>query len=625
MKAMHVTRLLSLVLALALVFTAAPSAHAFTLEGKETAPAGAIDRLPDAPEIGGTAPILNADELDPIEETEPNNSAAQAQVVPLDTILVGETSAEDKQDVYKFTLNKTSDISFTSYSSAPNMIFAIFAMSDSTTEFIRLATCLYYGLEDDVYVDAINIRLQADTYYLVVQQTDVEGGPDAYAGPLFYSLNLHIHDLTVTETKEPTCIEEGYKEYACGCREKLEKLPHNYVAGTAVPPTCTESGYTPYTCSTEGCTATQQDNFVNPLGHEMDEDTLTFLPETKEHSYSCTRCEETVKDQCNFEKDTATGKYLCTVCGGEAGTMVFRLAGDDRIRTSMAIADALKEELGVAKFDTVIVASALNFPDALTGSYLATVKNAPILLTYDAVNADVVSYITLNMDYDGTVYILGGESAVSGDFEYRLKELDITYKRLAGSDRFGTNLAILKEAGGVLDSDLVICTAYGFADSLSASASGKPILLVGDKLTEEQKEFLKENASGFFCVIGGTGVVSEALVEELNPYAAADIVRLAGRDRYETSVLVAQRFYPAPTDVVLAYARNYPDGLCGGPLAHRMDAPLILTDGNCSWANSYMTDLALKGGLVLGGSSLIEDAIVRTLFSLAENEPIPAK
>ena len=621
MKAMHVTRLLSLVLALALVFTAAPSAHAFTLEGKEIAPAGAIDQLPDAPEIGGTAPILNADELDFVEETEPNNSAAQAQVVPLDTILVGETNAEDKQDVYKFTLNETSDILFTSYSSAPNMIFGIFALSGGSA----LATCRYYGMVDDAYVDAIDIRLQADTYFLVVQQTDVKGGPAAYAGPLFYSLDLHICDLTVTETKEPTCIEEGYKKYACGCYDKLEKLPHNYVAGTAVPPTCTESGYTPYTCSTEGCTATQQDDFVNPLGHEMDKDTLTFLSETKEHSYSCARCEETIKDQCSFEKDTATGKYLCTVCGGEPGTMVLRLAGDDRIKTSMAIANELKEELGVAKFDTVIVASAQNFPDALAGSYLATVKEAPILLTSDRYNADVVSYITLNMDYDGTVYILGGASAVSEDFEYRLKELDITYKRLAGPDRFSTNLAILKEAGGVLDSDLVICTAYGFADSLSASASGKPILLVGDKLTKEQHAFLKENASGFFCVIGGTSVVSENIVKELTPYASADIVRLAGRDRYETSVLVAQRFYPNPSEVVLAYAQNYPDGLCGGPLAHHIQAPLILTDGNCSWANSFMTDLPLTGGLVLGGSILIEDTIVRTLFSLAENEPIPTK
>ena len=618
MKSLHLVRLVSLVLALTLVFAAAPGAAAFTLEGKETAPAAEAALLPEMPEASGSAPLLNADP-DYILETEPNNEAGQAQVVPLDSLLVGETSASDQQDVFKFTLPRTSDISFVSYSSAPNMIFALFDLN-----YNWLITCKYYGLDEDAYVDAILCKLEAGTYYLVVKQTDMENGPAAYAGPLDYSLDLHVHDLTPVETVEATCMADGYVRYACGCAEKIEKTDHTYVAGTPVPPTCTESGYTPYACSTEGCPATEEREFVDPLGHEMDEDTLQFQAATKEHSYTCTRCEETVTESCEFEKNDE-GFYLCTVCGGQAGTMVFRLAGEDRIETSMAVADALKEELGVNKFDTVIVASALNFPDALTGSYLATVKQAPILLTYDAVNADVVSYITLNMDYDGTVYILGGESAVSADFEDRLKELDITYKRLAGTDRFGTNLAILKEAGSVLDSDLVVCTAYGFADSLSASASGKPILLVGDKLTEEQHTFLKDNASGFFCVIGGTGVVSEAIEEELNTYAAADIVRLAGRDRYETSVLVAERFYSAPSDAVLAYARNYPDGLCGGPLAYFQQAPLILTDGNCSWANSYMATREFTGGLVLGGSGLIEDSIVRTLFALSENEPVPSK
>ena len=40
----------------------------------------------------------------------------------------------------------------------------------------------------------------------------------------------------------------------------------------------------------------------------------------------------------------------------------------------------LKEVLGVEKFETIIIASGANFADALAGSYLATVKSAPILL-----------------------------------------------------------------------------------------------------------------------------------------------------------------------------------------------------------------------------------------------------
>lgn len=616
MKSTHIVRILSVMLSLVLVFSAVPTANAFTFEGKASAPADEKAPLPDFLEAGGDAPILMADEVEYVAETEPNNSAAQANVVELNTILVGETSAEDMSDFYKFTLPETSDISFVSASSAPNMIFGLFPPEGGSA----LATCVYYGQEEDFYIDAIICTLEAGTYYLLVQQTNVENGPAAYSGPLSYALELHVHDYTIVESAEPTCTAAGYRAFACGCVEELPMLSHTYAAGTPVPPTCTENGYTPYTCS--ACHATTTDDFVEPLGHDLIEDNLVIDTEAKTHSFTCNRCEKSVAEPCAFEEEPDTGIYYCSVCGADAGTVVFRIYGETRVETSLAIANALKEELETAKFDTVIVASALNFPDALTGSYLAAVKDAPILLTYEAVHADTVAYITQNMSYDGTVYILGGESAVSTDFENRLTELGIAYKRLAGTDRFGTNLAILAEAGVTAGQDVLVCTSAGFADSLSASAAGLPILLVGSTLTEDQKEFLS-GTEGKLILIGGTSAVSSEVEAELTAYGETE--RLAGSSRYETSVLVAERFYPAPSAVVLAYAQNYPDGLCGGPLAYRLGAPLILTDGNSSWASSYMAWRDIEGGYVLGGSILVEDRTVRTLFDMEDNEPIPKK
>ena len=59
-------------------------------------------------------------------------------------------------------------------------------------------------------------------------------------------------------------------------------------------------------------------------------------------------------------------------------------------------ADTLKDELGVSKFQNVIVASGTGFADALAGSYLAAQKNAPILLVRGANVNDVKNYIKYN-------------------------------------------------------------------------------------------------------------------------------------------------------------------------------------------------------------------------------------
>ena len=303
-----------------------------------------------------------------------------------------------------------------------------------------------------------------------------------------------------------------------------------------------------------------------------------------------------------------------------APVTVTRIAGADRIGTSLGLADQLKKTLGVAQFDTVIVASALNFPDALTGSYLAAVKSAPILLTYEAANARIREYIEANLADDGTVYILGGSTAVSAGFEDSVKALDrFNVIRLAGSDRFGTNLAIMEEAGGYSDQPILIATALDFADSLSASAAGLPMVLVYGSLRADQKEFLAKT-SGEFIIVGGEAAVSAKLEAELK--AIGSVKRLAGAGRYQTSVLVAQEFFgDAPGCAVLAYARNFPDGLCAGPLANALHAPLILTDNyDPSAADFYVKGVST--GFVIGGSGLISDIATRAIFDLSTSTPI---
>ena len=184
--------------------------------------------------------------------------------------------------------------------------------------------------------------------------------------------------------------------------------------------------------------------------------------------------------------------------------------------------------------------------------------------------------------------------------------------RLAGFDRFGTNLAILEEAG-VGSKDILICTGLSFADSLSASASELPILLVWNKLTEDQKAFLDKLNGNKLYVIGGASAVSKDMEKKVAVYGETE--RVGGANRFETSVNIAEKFFESPDSAVLAYAWNYPDGLCGGALAATMDAPLILTMTKYeAKAAAYIQSQNIQSGAVLGGTGLISEESVATIF-----------
>ena len=298
---------------------------------------------------------------------------------------------------------------------------------------------------------------------------------------------------------------------------------------------------------------------------------------------------------------------------GSNGTL--RIYGKGRIETSMKSADALKKSLAIDKFNTVVIATGMNYPDALTGCYLAKVKNAPMLLVDKSTQTTVKNYLGKNMTKGGKVYLLGGTGVISSDFERSLKSSGYSVERLSGKARYDTNLAILKEAN-VSGEDLLICTGNDFADSLSASAAGKPILLVDKKLSKDQREYLsglKKDKKVY--LIGGTGVVKDSFRTELKPYATKGITRVAGANRYTTSKAVADTFFKTSDNLVLAYAMNFPDGLSGGPLAMSLDAPLMLADDkNYKHAVTYADKAGVKKAAVLGGSTLISDSVVKKII-----------
>lgn len=406
-----------------------------------------------------------------------------------------------------------------------------------------------------------------------------------------------------------------------------ESCTHNYFNSLTTPATCTANGMTTYVCAFCNTSYTET---IPATGHIFGDWSVSTAPTcvdpgTDIRSCACGASETRTVDATGHSWDDGVIQqqegirlYTCSVCLATkteplpAAAVVSRVYGDNRYRTAFAAADMLKEIHGVDRFETIVVACGTDFADALSGSYLANKKNAPILLVHKNSVEYVAEYIVHNLAENGLIYILGGEGAVPPALDDVLSNQSISVKRLAGQGRYETNLLILQEAG-VGDEPILISTGKNFADCLSASATGLPILLTNNiALKDSQKEFLASLNGNRRYIIGGEAAVSEAIASEIGA-----CTRICGSGRYETSIKIAETFFDAPNAAVLAYGGNFPDGLSGGCLAYAMNAPLILVrDTTTSYAAAYTRNHSITSGVVLGGDGLIGNSTVTMLFQM---------
>lgn len=289
-----------------------------------------------------------------------------------------------------------------------------------------------------------------------------------------------------------------------------------------------------------------------------------------------------------------------------------RVSGDTRYDTAYKNADALKKQLGLEMFDSAVVACGTNYPDALSSAYLAKVKNAPLLLSEAREVNGTVDYIRKNVTKGKTVYLVGGADVLPEQIKTILGS-DYDVKRLEGEDRFLTNLAVLKEAN-VNNEEVMICSGLGYADALSAAATGKPVMLVGKALTKEQKAYLAGINPAKFYIVGGSDVVSDRVKAELETMRSVE--RISGEDRYETALNVAKKFFDMTSStVVIATGDGFADGLVGSVTAIANNAPLLLANrNNIKGVAEFVKETGAKRSIVMGGADVISNEAVKVMM-----------
>lgn len=194
----------------------------------------------------------------------------------------------------------------------------------------------------------------------------------------------------------------------------------------------------------------------------------------------------------------------------------------------------------------------------------------------------------------------------------------IQNSRIAGEDRYDTSAAIAKNGW---DSSYYAIIACGetFPDALCAAPLaakyGAPILLTStNRLEDSTKEQLLSLNVKSVIMIGGEGVLSAGVEQEIKDLGIS-VWRIAGQDRYETSLDVAQVLGKSK-EAVIATGDDFQDVLSVAPIAAQKGMPIILTPSNeLSTDIKDYIDKTVEKSYVLGDESYISDNVFNQLPS----------
>ena len=253
----------------------------------------------------------------------------------------------------------------------------------------------------------------------------------------------------------------------------------------------------------------------------------------------------TVKDTLSAEtlaEINRLGAKNVTILGGESavskavektltdkGFKVQRIQGNTRYGTAADIANSVSSDPTVLFF-----VYGLDYADALSVSPVASIMGAPIIyLTKDGnIEAETARYLAA-LKKKGcvkTAYVIGGENAVSKAMMQKAgNELGLTVDkqmiRISGANRYSTCTKVNSTFANIVKKDMIcIVTGLDFPDALAggvlASLHAAPLFLVNGKaspsLSKEQKEYLSAKHPNSMAIFGGTGVVPDSTVDEIN-------------------------------------------------------------------------------------------------------------
>ncbi|PYZ95886.1 hypothetical protein CR205_16030 [Alteribacter lacisalsi] len=119
--------------------------------------------------------------------------------------------------------------------------------------------------------------------------------------------------------------------------------------------------------------------------------------------------------------------------------------------------------------------------------------------------------------------------------------------------------------------------------------------------------------------LAAASVTAFFVLSSTSVQADEDVERIYGENRYETAVKISKAGWEGGSDVVfIARGNDFPDALSGTPLAHKYNAPILLsrTAGLSGETLNEIERLQAGQAVILGGENAVSPDVEETLLAL---------
>lgn len=220
------------------------------------------------------------------------------------------------------------------------------------------------------------------------------------------------------------------------------------------------------------------------------------------------------------------------------------------------------------------------------------------------------------------------------------------FVKLAGSDRAATAVEVSKERFGYKEANsVVVVGANALIDGLSAAplaaAKNAPVLLAGKNGLDngslaEIERACKDLSNKTVYIVGGENSVPYAAKKQLEDKFGAVVVRLAGDDRYDTSLEVDHRLVKddqASTTRFVVGGNGAADAMSASAVAAKKDnndkvSPILVVrkDGIKLTTRTYLAGLEtpykVARAYVVGGTSTASTQVFKDIEKVVNQTPV---
>jgi putative cell wall-binding protein len=198
--------------------------------------------------------------------------------------------------------------------------------------------------------------------------------------------------------------------------------------------------------------------------------------------------------------------------------------------------------------------------------------------------------------------------------------------RIYGNNRYETCLNISEKFNNEKVDNVIIASGNDFPDALSGSVLSKkfnaPILLVDKEIKNSMDsiQYLKQHFDydGKVYVLGGAASVSEDYVNYIKNLGCKNVIRLGGKDRFDTNKKIIDTFdVQKGTPIILTNAYDFADALSVSSTAASKGYPIFMSNSSnlSDKVEQKINDIQPSKVYLIGG----EGALSNNIISEVEN------